>query len=709
MSLMSRLGAVVAACACGCAAGPASAGALPSSDRPVARAASATAVSVARLAPRSGQAFGAWSPTADQYRRSYVYPDSWKLLLNGCGSLVDGKPIGLTNGQSPFWVLQPLDGQTADGRPLTAITVGPEPNPGTTCRRSVELRALGRWRITVTVVDSAGVPASAVSVKTFRDVLIAAVGDSFASGEGGKTRVGEWADKQCDRSMTPWPFLLAESLEDSSTTVTYLNYACSGAEVSQLTTKTYRGMNDPGSRFPALKPQIWALRDRLGDPLNPTTRPVNLLVVAVGINEMGGSGVADVLMACVNLSVASRLVGLDVDCKQDLSGDVARLSDLYDEVEVAASARLKLGRMHVIGYPARFFTNSNNDFTSCGVFSGMDGSETRWVTDTVNEVNREIALASLRNGWSFTATADIFARHGYCADHPAFQRWFHTPSESYWRQGDINGTIHPTKSGHRATAKRVRRTVRLDVPVPSPQRVTVRFLRVRVRHEGPLDWTRTVSLGVSGYQGACGNQTRALVLTLNEWKDVSADPCSRYDITTVGRTLRVSGLIYLFRPTSGEPEEPPVPPGGHPPLVARADPASYFPVGKLHRRRDVWDATSPNWTDLHPPARRRHAQDHALWGSQPGQAGVRLCDRDQRPVRTGDVRRPGHAAGGVARRRASRGRRRIRNIKQIVLEEQRLLRHAGFKPPPSRYLGYTAAPGPPPPPARAAGLRCCCT
>jgi hypothetical protein len=529
----------------------------------------------------------------------------------------------------------------------------------------VQLRALGRWRITTTVSDSAGAVASAVSVRTFRDVLVAAVGDKFASGEGGKTREGEWADKQCNRSMTPWPLLLAESLESSTTTVTYLNYACSGAEVDQLTTRTYRGMNDPGPRHPSLKPQITALRDALGDPLDPATRPVNLLVGAVGINEMGGTGVADVLLACVNLgevlqrfpsvAVADLLVDLDTDCKQDLSGDIGRLGGLYDELELAASARLKLGHMHVIGYPARVFTNSDDDFESCGVFDGMDGSETRWVTDSVNEINREIALAALRNQWSFTATRDIFRRHGYCAGgHPAFQPWFHGPFASYRRQGDINGTIHPTKSGHRATARRVRATVRLDV-APPPPRITVRFLRVRVRHDGPLDWTRTASLGVSGYQGACGNQTRALVLTLNEWKDVSADPCSRYDITTAGRTLRVSGLTYLFRPTPGDGhEEPPVPPGGQPVRAARGDPAFYFPVGKLHRRRDGWDATSP----AGPACTVQHAASTRRT-TRPGDHHRVTLEFDYEIATSGLLGpatcAPVHAARGVARRRALRG------------------------------------------------------
>jgi hypothetical protein len=498
-------------------------------------------------------------------------------------------------------VLEPLDGQTAGGRPLTTITVPPDSDPSK-CQRTVTVRALGRWRITVYVTDSAHVTASAATEVTFRDLLIAAVGDSFTSGEGGKPNNGHWADAQCDRSMTPWPKLLAELVEDRTTTVTYLNYACSGADASSVATDFYGGIRYPGPPAPKLKPQIQALRDDLGDPLAPTTREVNLLLGSFGINEMGGAkGVSTVLGACVNITELAVLFVTRIppfDCEQDLSGDIARLKELYDTIELATSARLKLGHVHVIGYPARVFTNSADQFEGCGVFSGMDGSETRWITDSLNGIDREVAQAALSNGWSFTATTDIFRHHGYCADDlpaPFSGSWFHTPFESYHRQGNRNGTIHPTKSGHRATAQRVRKNVVLDEPAPSPARLRVHFLRVRVSHRGPLrQWTKDLSLGVSPYPSPCGVHARLLSsLTLNQWKDVSADPCYDYDITTVGRTIGVSALTFLFRP-GGKRPEPRVPPNGQPAAYAsRADPEFYFPVRRLHRRRDGWDATSP--------------------------------------------------------------------------------------------------------------------
>jgi hypothetical protein len=288
MPAIARLCALAAACSCCAILAPSPAAARSSSDPPRATAASAIPGSRVQLMPRAALAFAAWNDQKDTYRDSYVNPRQWQIRLNGCDSVVDGQTIGpLSTKPSPSWTLEPLDGQAVDGQPLPAVSVPSEPGPGT-CARTIFLRALGRWRITMTVTGAAGVPASVATERTFRDVLIAAVGDSFTSGEGGKTRNGSWADEQCDRGMNAWPALLArERVENGSITVTYLNFACSGAEVKQLTTEFYNGINPPRHLFP-LKPQLQALRNAIGDPLNPAPRTVDLLVANVGINEMGG-------------------------------------------------------------------------------------------------------------------------------------------------------------------------------------------------------------------------------------------------------------------------------------------------------------------------------------------------------------------------------------------------------------------------------------
>jgi hypothetical protein len=87
-----------------------------------------------------------------------------------------------------------------------------------------------------------------------KDVLVAAFGDSYSSGEGNpdvpaqylnepsvdndwifsyRGPGAKWWDEECHRSMLSWPVLAALklSLEDPHVTVTLLNYSCSGAEI----------------------------------------------------------------------------------------------------------------------------------------------------------------------------------------------------------------------------------------------------------------------------------------------------------------------------------------------------------------------------------------------------------------------------------------------------------------------------------------------
>ena len=108
--------------------------------------------------------------------------DPLATRLNGCGSIVDGQTtVLLSSALSPSWTLEPLDNQVVAGRAVSRIDVAPKPGPGT-CARDVDLPALGRWRITTTVRPASGVPVSVAREQVFRDVLIAAVGDSFALG-----------------------------------------------------------------------------------------------------------------------------------------------------------------------------------------------------------------------------------------------------------------------------------------------------------------------------------------------------------------------------------------------------------------------------------------------------------------------------------------------------------------------------------------------
>lgn len=529
-------------------------GASPLAAAPDARSAAPTAggsVVIAgldvALRPRAALWRRAWNPTTDTYADTYAKPTRWSLRLDACRSTVDGFPIPPTPRPPLSWTLEPLDGQHEGVLLVPAVP--------RRCSRTVPLPALGRWRVTPTLRGSSGTTSTDVRTATFRDVLVAAVGDSFASGEG--NRLDGWVDKTCHRSRVAWPAQVAERLENATTAVTFLSFACSGAEVDQVSHRSYQGIDPDGDR--RLPPQLSALRTLLGDPLETTTRPVDVLLGVVGVNDMA-EGAGSVLGNCA--------VGSVGDCRQNLSADVAGLAASYDRLEIAISAKLRLRRAYFLGYPSRIFTDAEDKIATCGAFYVMSRDEALWLTGTVDEINREIALSSLRNGWSMVGTKDLFRTHGFCADKsPGGVEWFRGWSNA----SDRSGVAHPNFQGQRATAAHVAARVRLDGTLPEPQSLTVRFLEVRITDRlGRSDGRATVGL-LGEHLNACGRESMTVTgVRTGQLLDVSANPCARWVVRTAGRAVGVRIRASFPRPTTTSVE-----------------------VTRLHRRRDGWDATPP--------------------------------------------------------------------------------------------------------------------
>ena len=588
MSVSPRAVAAAGVCVWGFAAGASDASARVAD---LDRAALTSPRLAVGLAPRAAGSFAAWSSIRDTYDASYAKPSRWQLRVDGCGSLVDGKTLGPTNpAPSPFWLLTPLDGQVADGQLVAPIALASETGPGT-CSRTLTLPALGRWQITMSVENAAGQTVSVTQTPMFRDVLLAAIGDSFASGEGNKA--GGWVDNQCHQSTEAWPAILAGRLENATTTVTYLNFACSGAVTSNLVDTQYGGMEPSGQA--KLAPQLRALRSLLGDPLAPSTRTVDALVGSIGIGDMS-TGVSDLLTRC---SIAA---GPDAgSCVVDLSHDIARLPSSYTSLELAISANLRLGHAHLVGYPARVFTDNVDHFKGCDVFRFIDRNEMQWISETVTSINSAFASAARRYGWSFTGITNLFRTHGYCAGTalplPPSERWLRHALESKGLQGNLDGTAHPNTKGHRATAELVAKTLRIDVPAPPPDRFTVRFLRVRatnISHFKAADRADVTLAVQSGFRNVCGHTNEQIVVSMNHSVDLTANRCVRFDVRTVGRTIAVSASTFLVtRLDHGKPNH-----GTQPPQATRARLAQPFirSVGpfrlrQLQRRGQGWNAT----------------------------------------------------------------------------------------------------------------------
>jgi hypothetical protein len=424
-----------------------------------------------------------WSTTRDQYSSAYVNPASWQLNLDGCdsrgGTDANGYPIRI---RSYAWLVEPLDGHPG-GRIATTTS---------NCRSQVTLPALGRWHTELAITTADNRVLRSVDDHSFRDVVIVAFGDSYVSGEGNpdKARIfdpdddeyapPEWTDYQCHRSRHSWAMRAARAFEGPGTTVTFLNYACSGAKANDLVAGSYRGIQPlrGDKRLPA---QLVAAREALGNPIAASTRPVHGVLMSVGVNDAAFSSV---LMDCAAINSGIHIDPIFSDpCNRSgltryVRNAIAGLRESYDRLEVGLAENVKGGAVRLVEYPSRVLTNERDRHGGCGIFEGIDSDEAHWITDRGDELNARMRTSAAFHGWRYVrGVRDDFRGHGYCAGG---RTWFRSFSGSDKLQGNVAGTAHPLGDGHSAVARLVAPTIPPETPpVPPPARLRIEFTRVR--------------------------------------------------------------------------------------------------------------------------------------------------------------------------------------------------------------------------------------
>jgi GDSL-like Lipase/Acylhydrolase family len=447
-----------------------------------------TARALVRLDRRADAAKRAWDVRSHRFRDDYVRPKRWQVTLSGCRSR---GPIARYR-----WGLRSLDGQGQDSVRLARSR----------CGTKVKLPRLGRWRVHLTVRSSTGAVDGTVRTVALRDLLVVSVGDSLSSGEGNpdvnrqtviesrrecrhfhfrpprdcfRVVPAEWMDQQCHRSARSWSARVARRLQNARTTVTFLNYACSGAEIAQIGSSTYRGIESGD----ALPPQLEAVRNQLGPPGDFRTPQVDVLLMTAGVNDLG---FGDLLLGC------AKSVGTDCVSSGEADDVRAALPSLpqgYRRLDVAFSTYVKAAQVYVAEYPARIFTDENDRYPSrtalrfCGAFSGGIGnSEARWITDRAEDLNAALRTAARSHGWVYVRDVrDKFRKHGYCADPGS---WFRSYTGSNKLQGNEKGTAHPSGDGPAAIADLALPHINTRAVAPPLQRVTVELLSVRVDNNG---------------------------------------------------------------------------------------------------------------------------------------------------------------------------------------------------------------------------------
>ncbi len=322
-----------------------------------------------------------------------------------------------------------------DGRAAGRVEI----EAGGDCRAVVAVRGEGRHTIEVSAAGR-----SEVADVVVDDRLIVALGDSIAAGEGNPDQVGGWLDPPCHRSAEAGFQQAAAHLSRRSPrrSLTFVSLACSGAEVQEGLLRPYAGV-DPDPRVGSYSPQVVRLaqlaRSRAaGKP----SGSVDAVLLSVGAND-------------VRFSAIVKACAVPGDCRKghqrQVGDDLDRLRDNYDLLGARLRGAAPAAPVLITEY---FDPTHDEDGEFCGQSVGFTTrGEARWAFEALlRPLNEEVAAAATRNRWRFVGgIASDFGRRGYCAE----AGWVRRLTGSLFSQRDVLGTLHPSRAGHTAIAKRV--------------------------------------------------------------------------------------------------------------------------------------------------------------------------------------------------------------------------------------------------------------
>jgi len=409
------------------------------------------------------------------YSHDLVDPNNWTDQLDACAS------TGATS----------YEFTAADATALTA----------TGCQARLTFPAEGSYSASVTVTGPAGTDIATETV-VVEDLLIVGLGDSAASGEGNPDggdgfSSADWHDSRCHRSMKSGMARAAAKLETSQRSVTFVSFACSGAEIEHILDKPYGGIAPEGGRL--LPPQLDAINELLCDGpvascvLEP--RPVDAVWISVGINDVKFS---EILIDCAN--------PLEDNCDSDsqtrakATNGMTEIRNRARELDAALEAPLvdegppgplAAADVSITEYPDDPFDGEK----ACGAFDldirdilwpnlplpitqGVIEREADWLHETGVRLNALVKELSVRHGWRYVdGISEEFAGNGYCSSDP----WLRRLSESFLTQGDYRGVMHPNAAGHQNIEAHILDTFASPAPPQAPSRkVSVVVEAVRV-------------------------------------------------------------------------------------------------------------------------------------------------------------------------------------------------------------------------------------
>jgi len=314
--------------------------------------------------------------------------------------------------------------------------------------------------VTLSIVPKSGSSFSVTHAQQYRDLVIASLGDSAASGEGAaenQTSPAFDASENCDRSGWAASAQAALRVQQSmpDTTVHFWHLACSGATISgggggllNASTGT-RGEQ-------SLQPQV----TRLGELMSETKLPVSRLLITAGANDTGW---ANVMETCLIQSVIAGVTDplafyiVQDNCINGYAGQVtAAVAALPFHFDLLAYALAQL----MVAYPGQltpfdiYLTQYFDPVDSLSaqplvcVGEPLAGEDMRnWAVSAIlNPLQADVRSATALYGWNFIGgIQQAFQGHGVC--QAAANRWINSVFDSLAEQGDFNGSWHANRTG----------------------------------------------------------------------------------------------------------------------------------------------------------------------------------------------------------------------------------------------------------------------
>ncbi|MBI4909788.1 MAG: SGNH/GDSL hydrolase family protein [Acidobacteria bacterium] len=314
-----------------------------------------------------------------------------------------------------------------------------------------------------------------------QNLTIVSIGDSYASGEGNPNSfngtTASWSNTPCHRSVNNGRRIASDRINAlPGVNVNFVDFSCSGATVNNGLTGS---MTSVAPETPNVN--ITAQLDRVANFQQANGNlPIDILMVSIGGND---AGFGTVVLECM----------LPGNCttNANVQNAVQRISSVLpgrlDNLAAQIAARLNNVRfVYLTEYPNPTRSDSGqfcDEFAELFsaqdpigqiAMSGISGAESQFLQNSfLVPLNNQLEAAAGRHagqGWRYISGVEqTFLRHGFC-NGPS-QRWMNTLSDSFARQGNVKGTMHPNVEGHRAYADAIirRATVDFNLPLETPR------------------------------------------------------------------------------------------------------------------------------------------------------------------------------------------------------------------------------------------------